>query len=134
MTKAELFRQMARFAKDPNRAVSWDFFAEMTGISAQHLQDVFVTRKHPMTETTQIRVTRALEKLKRGDVTVMQNRDRTRFLQYNKEPKPRVVRDNRIAFENGQFKLQIGLRNKSDYSHPDLNEQIGDRNGRIKVI
>ena len=84
MTKAELFRQMARFAKDTNRAVSWDFFAEMTGISAQHLQDVFVTRKHPMTETTQIRVTRALEKLKRGDVTVMQNRDRTRFLLYHK--------------------------------------------------
>lgn len=47
MTKAELFRQMARFAKDPNRAVSWDFFAEMTGISAQHLQDVFVFPQAP---------------------------------------------------------------------------------------
>ena len=134
MTKAELFRQMARFAKDPNRAVSWEFFAEMTGVSQEHLRDVFIYKKHPMTEMVQIRTSRALEKLKNGDVTVMQNRDRTRFLQYNKEPKPRVVRDNRIAFENGQFKLQIGLRNKSDYSHPDLNEQIGDRNGRIKVI
>lgn len=134
MTKKELYRQMARFAKDPNRAVSWEFFAELSGVSAQLLRDVFLNRTHPMTETTQIRVTRALQKLKNGEVTVMQNRDRTRFLQYNKDPKPRVVRDNRIAFENGQFKLKIGLRNKSDYSHPDLNEQIGGQNGGIKVV
>ena len=134
MTKRELYRQMDRFAKDKNRAVSWEFFGELAGISPLYLREIFIYRKHPMSETTQIRVSRALEKLKNGEVTVMQNRDQTRFLQYNKEPKPRVVRDNRIAFENGQFKLQIGLRNKSDYSQPDLNEQIGDKNGRIKVI
>jgi hypothetical protein len=62
-----------------------------------------------------------------GEIAVMMNRNMTRFAQYRKEPKPRLVRDTRIAFENGQFKLNVGVRNSADYSITPLDEQMRRR-------
>ena len=54
----------------------------------------------------------------------MQNRDRTKFVQYRKDAKPVVERKNQLEVVNGQIKLKIGLVNKHDYSRQTLDEQL----------
>ena len=122
--KGELYRMMDRFHKDPKRVISWHFLAEMTGLSEGHLKDVFVNKKHPLTEMIQIRVSYAMRRIEAGEVQIMQNHDRTRFIQYNKENKPKIVRSNGLRVKNGQIRLKLGLRNANDYSDETFDEQL----------
>ncbi len=122
--KGELYRMMDRFHKDPKRVISWHFLAEMTGLSEGHLKDVFVNKKHPLTEMIQIRVSYAMRRIEAGEVQIMQNHDRTRFIQYNKENKPKIVRSNGLRVQNGQIRLKLGLRNANDYSDETFDEQL----------
>ena len=122
--KGELYRMMDRFHKDPKRVISWHFLAEMTGLSEGHLKDVFVNKKHPLTEMIQIRVSYAMRRIEDGEVQIMQNHDRTRFIQYNKENKPKIVRSNGLRVQNGQIRLKLGLRNANDYSDETFDEQL----------
>lgn len=126
MSKAELYRQMDRFADDANSPFSWQSFADVSGVSMQHLRKIFLYKELPLTEEVQIRVSRALERIRAGDVTVMYNKDRTRFVKYNPEPKPRVARGYQIKLIDGQLKVQPGLVNKNDYSQITLKEQLED--------
>ena len=122
--KGELYRMMDRFHKDPKRVISWHFLSEMTGLSEGHLKDVFVNKKHPLTEMIQIRVSYAMRRIEAGEVQIMQNHDRTRFIQYNKENKPKIVRSNGLRVQNGQIRLKLGLRNANDYSDETFDEQL----------
>ena len=122
--KGELYRMMDRFHKDPKRVISWHFLAEMTGLSEGHLKDVFVNKKHPLTEMIQIRVSYAMRRIEDGEVQIMQNHDRTRFIQYNKENKPKIVRSNGLRVQNGQIRIKLGLRNAYDYSDETFDEQL----------
>lgn len=126
LTKAELYRQMTRFSEDANSPFSWQSMSEVCGISADHLRKVFIYRTVPLTEETQVRVSRALEKIKRGDVTVMYNKDKSRFIKHNNEPKPRVMRGYQIKLIDGQLRVQPGLVNRNDYSQITLKEQLED--------
>jgi hypothetical protein len=125
-SKAELYRQMDRFADDSKSPFSWQAFADVAGVSMRHLRDVFLYKTSPMTEEVQIRVSRALERIRAGDVTVMHNKDLTRFIKYNNEPKPRIARGYQIKLIDGQLKVQPGLVNKNDYSQITLKEQLED--------
>ena len=77
-----------------------------------------------MTLAVQIRVSKAYTEWKNGEVAIMQNRDRSRFVQYRKEAAPVVERKNQLEVVNGQIKLKIGLVNKHDYSRQTLDEQL----------
>lgn len=134
LPKAELFRRMDRFARDKNKALSWKHFGELCGVDPTHLRNIFVSRSEILTEYVQIRVSRALERLERGEVTLMYNRDQTRFLQYNNDPKPRLVKSGRIIFDNGEIKLQNSIRNLNDYSEPNLDEQLGANDAGSKKL
>ena len=129
MPKAQLLREIKRFLKDNNRGISRPLFAEVCGISFTLLRDVFVHEIVPMTENTQIRVSRGYAAYKRGEVAIMQNRDNTRFVQFRKEPKPIYERSTSLHVVDGQIKIKIGIRNAADYSGSDLNEQLGGNNG-----
>ena len=54
----------------------------------------------------------------------MRNKDKTRFIQYNQKPEPRMARGNRIVLENGAFKIKPGIINRNDYSQITLKEQL----------
>jgi hypothetical protein len=116
--------EITRFIKDKNRGISLNLFAELCGISKKHFFNVFVYRKDPMTEWTQIRVSKGYNEWKAGNVAVMQNRDTTRFVEYRREPKPRMVRGTGLQMVNGEIKIKVGIRNVADYSQPDLDEQL----------
>ena len=77
-----------------------------------------------MSEESQVRMSRALQRLERGDVTVMRNRNRTKYLQYNTTPKPRVVRGYGLKLDGGKITLNIGLKNKADFSNRTFKEQM----------
>ena len=129
MPKAQLLREIKRFLKDNNRGISRPLFAELCGISFTLLRDVFVYEIVPMTENTQILVSRGYAAYKRGEVAIMQNRDNTRFVQFRKEPKPIYERSTSLQVVDGQIKIKVGIRNAADYSGSDLNEQLGGNNG-----
>ena len=54
----------------------------------------------------------------------MQNRDRTKFVQYRKEAKPVLERATGLQVVNGEIKLKLGITNKYDYSQPTVDEQL----------
>ena len=122
--KAELLQLVKRFLADPNKAMSLDLFAELAGLSKNTIVNVFQNQTHPMTEITQRRVSKAYKSVVNGEVMVMQNRDKTRFVQYRKKPELRLVRSNRISLVNGNLKVQLGVVNRNDYSRQSLDEQL----------
>ena len=122
--KAELLQLVKRFIADPNRAMSIDLFAELAGLSKNTIVNVFQNETHPMTEITQRRVSKAYKSVVNGEVIVMQNKDKTRFIQYRKEPQLRLVKSNRISLVNGNLKVQLGVVNRNDYSRQNLDEQL----------
>lgn len=122
--KAELLQLVKRFLSDPNKAMSLDLFAELAGLSKNTIVNVFQNQTHPMTEITQRRVSKAYKSVVNGEVMVMQNRDKTRFVQYRKKPELRLVRSNRISLVNGNLKVQLGVVNRNDYSRQSLDEQL----------
>jgi len=122
--KKQLLELIERFCADKDRGISVMLFAELSGVSLKHFKDVFIDRTEPLTETIQRRVSKAYEEWRDGNVRVMQNRDRTRFVEYRKEPKPLLRRDNRLIVENGRIVLKPGIVNRSDYNRPTLGQQL----------
>jgi hypothetical protein len=124
MPKKELFRQIKRFLMDENRGISIKLFSELCGLHLDSLDNVFIKEIYPMTEYVQVRVSKGYNAWRNGEVAVMQNRDKTRFVEYRKEAKPRLSRGLGIQFVNGEAKLKIGLKNRNDYSDLDIDEQL----------
>lgn len=122
--RQELKRIIKRFLSDKNRGISIPLFAELCGVSVAILRLVFIYEQEPLTEYIQRRVSKGYQSWLRGEVAVMMNRDQTRFVQYRKQPKPRMARSLGLQVENGQIKLKIGLKNKADYSNLDIDEQL----------
>jgi hypothetical protein len=114
--KAELLDIMDRFIADKERGISMALFAEMCGLNKDFLLDVFKRKTEPLTERTQIRVSRAYHNYKDGYVRIMQNRDRSKFVEYRREPERVVVRSQKIALVDGKLQIRLGLRNPRDYS------------------
>jgi len=131
LPKAEIYRQMERFWQDKDKTLSIQMFADFCGLSPSLLYRVFHDKTLPMTEHTQICVSRALERMARGDVVMVYGRDQSRKLLYRQEPKPRMAKSNTLTMKNGKVSLKVGLKNKSDYSEPTFDEQltVGGRNG-----
>jgi len=114
--KAELLDIMDRFIADKERGISMALFAEMCGLNKDFLLDVFQRKTEPLSERTQIRVSRAYHNYKDGYVRIMQNRDRSKFVEYRREPERVVVRSQKIALVDGRLQVKVGLRNPRDYS------------------
>jgi len=114
--KSELLDIMDRFIADKERGISMALFAEMCGLNKDFLLDVFQRKTEPLSERTQIRVSRAYHNYKDGYVRIMQNRDRSKFVEYRREPERVVVRSQKIALVDGRLQVKVGLRNPRDYS------------------
>jgi hypothetical protein len=124
MTKAEIYRQMDRFWKDQDKTLSIRMFAELSGLSQSLLTRVFYVKDTDMTEHTQIVVSRALERMTRGDVVMVYDKGNKRRLIYRQEPRPRLAKSMNLTVDGNQIGLKVGIRNKSDYSQPGFNEQF----------
>lgn len=124
LTKKELMRVIKRFLDDKDRGISLKLFAEVCGLHEDTLENVFLKQLYPMSEYVQIRVSKGYNAWKNGEIAVMQNRDKSRFVEYRKQNKPRLVRGFGVQFVNGEAKLNIGVKNLADYGGFDIDEQL----------
>lgn len=127
LSKTEIYWQMERFANDEKRSLSWKYFGELAGVDPGHLRDVFIYKKFPLTEIVQMRVSKALERLANGDVSLVRWKDHSRELRYNNTPQPRLVKGNKIVMRDGKLSLSVGPINRNDYSGETLQEQLGKK-------
>jgi hypothetical protein len=118
---------MKRFLLDPKRGISKKLFAEVAGISEFHLEDVFQFQTLPLTNYVQVRVSKALKAWQNGEIAIMKNADRTKFVQYRRKPEPVMKRSMGLQLVNGELKINVGIKNKFDYSQPDLKEQFEEK-------
>ena len=112
-----------RFLGDDRSPISERMFCELAGISRVTFRSVFHDNT-TLTPMVQVRVEKALEAIRNGDVRVMQNRDKTRYLEYRRESKPEFRRGMGLELKNGKIGLKVGLRNPNDYLQPTFKEQL----------
>jgi hypothetical protein len=124
LTKQELFRQMKRFVKDRERGISIDLFCRLAGISTVQFYEVFVHRTYPQTEMMQLRVSKAYQQWKEGNVKVMRRKDNTRYVEYRREPQPAMMPGMGLKVTPDGIKIKVGLVNRHDYSEIDLQEAL----------
>ena len=124
LSRVELLRQVKKFIADDNRGISIALFCELCGISKTTLRDVFLDEKVPMSVPVQIRVNKGLREMRQGRVKIMQRRDRTRYVDYRREPQPVLKPQLGLVATSEGIKLRIGLKNRSDYSGVDLDEAL----------
>ena len=111
LSKFELKRQIKRFHADKDRGISINLFCELAGMSMAHFLDVFIRDK-------------AYQQWKSGNVRVMQNKDRTRYVEYRKESKPPMMASMGLQVTSGGIKLKVGMVNRHDYSEITLDEAL----------
>ena len=119
-TKRELFSIMRRFIKNKDRGISMDLFASAAGLNKYTILDVFVYGREPLTKNVQRRVSKAYQAWMNGEIAIMQNRDRTKFIEYRREPKPRIIPTTGLQMVNGQIRISVGMKNMDDYSRQPL--------------
>jgi hypothetical protein len=124
LPKAVLRKAIKRFLQDKERGISMELFAELAGLSKSHIKDVFLYETEPLTEYVQRRVSKAYTEWTNGEVAIMQNRDKTRFVQYRKESKPVMEKKTSLQVVNGKISLKIGIAPKYDYLTQTLDEQL----------
>ena len=126
-TKAELRRIIGKFLRDPNRGISINLFADVCGVNEAHMRDVFIYETENMGEYLQRRVSKGYDAWIRGEVAIMQNKDRTKFVEFRREPKPRMARTTGLQVINGEIKIRVGISNMNDYTNQTLDEQLKGR-------
>ena len=124
LPKAELYRRMDRFQADSNSPISWKFLAELVGMNENYLRQVFIDRVYPISERVQVRVSKALKQIERGDVTILRDKSNRRFMKFNNTPQPRAARGYQIKMVDGKLSVKTGIVNKNDYSKRTLKEDL----------
>jgi len=123
MTRVQMREAIKRFLADEDRVLSERLFCQLAGISKLTFRKVFHGGE-TLTPMVQLRVEKALKALERGEVRLMQNRDRTKYVEYRREPQPELRRSLGLQMKNGKIELKIGLRNANDYTQPTFKEQF----------
>lgn len=126
MSKAEIRRQMERFQADSTSPFSWAMLGELTGYGPNYLREVFLYEIETFSETMQIRMSKALQQIRNGDVSVMRRKDRSRYIHHHNTPQPRAKKGYSIQFDGQNFSVKTGVENRYDYSKPTLLEQLED--------
>ena len=86
--------------------------------------DVFLYEKMPLTEMVQRRVDKAYKAYVNGEVSVMQNKDGTRYVEYRKVAKPLMKKTLGLQVTNSGIKINLGIKPKFNYGGRNLDEQL----------
>lgn len=124
LSKAQLRVEMRRFIQDRERGISLDCFAEICGMSKDTLTKVFIQETRPLSEWVQIRINRGYAEWKKGNIRTMRTSNGTLYADYRKQPVSPLVQHMGIVYTDGAFHVQIGPKNRHDYSSPTLDEAL----------
>ena len=123
-SKEELKRIIRRFVADKGRGISVDHFCEIAGVDLRDFRKAFIEDKLNISEAMQIRVSKAMRAYMRGDIVVYKNWDRTKTVEYRKEPKPAFRKNLGFQVTKDGVKLNVGLVNRRDYTQPTFLEHL----------
>jgi len=115
---------MKRFYADKERGISIRLFVELCGISHGHFYDIFIYETEPLTKNMQIRVSKAYQQWKAGNVKVMKRMDNTRYVDYRKTPQPVFKPKMGLQVTSEGIKIKVGMANRHDYSEISLDEAL----------
>ena len=121
--KKELLRIIKAFLADRGRGIPIELFAELCGVDRRTLQYVFLEEKYPMTEHIQRRVSKGYDAWRNGEIAVMERYGK-KWIEWRKEPKMRMVRGYGLTVKGGEIKLDIGIKNRLDYSGYSLDDKL----------
>ena len=121
--KKELLRAVKALMADKNRGITQDLFAELCGVDKRTIQYVFMEEKYPMTELVQRRVSKGYDAWRNGEIAVMERYGK-KWIEWRKTPKMRMVRGYGLTVKDGQIKLDIGIKNRLDYSGYSLDDKL----------
>ena len=93
-------------------------------MSQGHLQDVFLYQTEPVSETVQRRVDKAYKAYVNGEVSVMQNKDGSRYIEYRKVARPLMKKSLGLQVTSDGIKINLGVKPKYNYGQYDLDEQL----------
>lgn len=124
-TKQELMRQMERFLADKERGITIKEFAELCGLNEDTIHSVFVSKKSPMSERTQVRVNRALHEWMSGNVRIMWSHAKGKYVEYRKQPKIPLMPHYGLKVTTDGIKLDIRMKNRHYYGDKTLDELLG---------
>lgn len=125
--RKELLVRMKRFLADRKRGISTVLFAELAGVSDRMLLQVFKEERFPISEQMQIRVSRALLAWERGEYEVAKGYGQVKYLVPRKVAKPAFRRFMGLKVENGQIRIDCGVRRRIDTSRMTFREQMSKR-------
>lgn len=123
LTKAELYERVNRFHKDPNRLLTIPLFCELSGIGKTTYRDVFLTRKVPMSQDVQRKVSRAMRLLEKGEIAAKHvgYSPHPNTLVFRKKPVYRAGRAILLQYSKDEgFTLKPQIVNKNSYNVPNL--------------
>jgi hypothetical protein len=124
ISKHELKRIIKSFLEDKKRGISMRLFAELAGISETYLQSIFLYELEPLTEIVQIRVSKAFNAWKNGEVSIMETFHGKRFIQYRKIAQPLAKKTLGLKYTKEGIKINLGIKPKYDYSGTNLDEEL----------
>jgi hypothetical protein len=116
---------MERFLSDRQRGISIEQFAELCGLSVDTIREVFVTRKKPLSERTQVRVNRAFHEWMSGNVRIMWSHAKGTYVDYRKQSKVPLMPHYGLKVTPEGIKLDIRMKNRHYYGDKTLDESLG---------
>lgn len=124
LSAAQLQQEIERFLKDKYRGISIKHFCEICGLGEQTVRSVFLRKTERMSRETQMRVNRAYAHWKAGRIRVMKRPNGTMYVEYRKQAQPVLMPQMGLKVTSGGIKLNIGVRNRHDYSAQTLDQQL----------
>jgi len=91
---------------DPDRGISLQLFSDWQASTSPRSLMSSSIRLCGRLKYAQRRVSKAYTAWKNGQVAVMQNRDRTRFVEYRRQPKPPMARAMGLQVVNGEIRTR----------------------------
>jgi transcriptional regulator GlxA family with amidase domain len=119
---AEIKKRLHNMRENRRRGYSMAAFAKLAGVDYRNMKKAFFELKMPVSETTQRRISKALQALEDGQAGMLMDIAGRMILDYHppKEFGKTLKRGYTLELTNGKIGLSVKPINKYDYTKPPL--------------
>lgn len=119
---AEIKKRLHNMRENRRRGYSMAAFAKLAGVDYRNMKKAFFEEKMPISETTQRRISKALQALENGEAGMRMDIAGRMILDYHppKEFGKTLKRGYTLELTNGRIGLSVKPINKYDYTKPPL--------------
>lgn len=119
---AEIKKRLHNMRENRRRGYSMAAFAKLAGVDYRNMKKAFFEEKMPISETTQRRISKALQALENGEAGMRMDIAGRMILDYHppKEFGKTLKRGYTLELTNGRIGLSVKPVNKYDYTKPPL--------------